>query len=40
MVHFIENAVVPSNLYEEVGTDLRNMAGERDRFCNLLSYRF
>ena len=39
MFHFIENTVVPSNLYAEVGTDLRNKTGGRDVFCNLSSFR-
>lgn len=38
MVHFIETTVVPSNLYAEVQTDLRNRwglgAGGRDIFCS------
>lgn len=40
MAHFMENAVIPSHLYTEVGSDLWDKTGRRDVFCNLLSYRF
>lgn len=40
MAHFVENTVVPSNLYKEVGTDLRSKTRGRDVIFNLLNYRF
>lgn len=40
MAHYMENAVVPSKLCTEIGTDLKNKTGGRDVFCNLLNYRF